>query len=167
MKWILCSLLLLSSGAQAKIYLVAAKVKFKTTATPGFLKIESEKGTAEGSLIVEDNKVAGEFKSRLANFDTGIALRNTHMRERYLDTDKYPYATFTFPSQKDDGEVEGTLTIKSETKPFKLKYTTKGEEVTATGTLNVKDYPSIGVPSYLGVTAADTVDLVIIFNFKR
>lgn len=35
------------------------------------------------------------FEVDLASFDTGIGLRNRHMRENYLETEKYPYATFT------------------------------------------------------------------------
>ena len=30
----------------------------------------------------------------MASLDTGISLRNKHMRENHLDTDSYPYATF-------------------------------------------------------------------------
>jgi polyisoprenoid-binding protein YceI len=31
----------------------------------------------------------------LASLDTGIGMRNTHMRERHLETDEYPLAVFT------------------------------------------------------------------------
>ncbi|MBD3374676.1 hypothetical protein GF406_06540 [candidate division KSB1 bacterium] len=35
------------------------------------------------------------FRVDLASFDTGIGLRNTHMREKYLETDQYPYAEYS------------------------------------------------------------------------
>ena len=35
------------------------------------------------------------FEVELAALDTGIGLRNRHMRENYLETEKYPYAEFT------------------------------------------------------------------------
>ena len=35
------------------------------------------------------------FEVDLASLDTGIGLRNRHMRESYLETDAYPYATYS------------------------------------------------------------------------
>ena len=35
------------------------------------------------------------FAVDLASIDTGIGMRNTHMRERHLETDQYPEAVFT------------------------------------------------------------------------
>jgi polyisoprenoid-binding protein YceI len=35
------------------------------------------------------------FEVDLNALDTGIGLRNRHMRENYLETDKYPFAQFT------------------------------------------------------------------------
>lgn len=34
------------------------------------------------------------FEVDLASLDTGISLRNRHMRDNYLETDEHPYATF-------------------------------------------------------------------------
>lgn len=34
------------------------------------------------------------FEVDLASLDTGIGLRNRHMRDNYLEVEKYPYATF-------------------------------------------------------------------------
>jgi polyisoprenoid-binding protein YceI len=31
------------------------------------------------------------FEAELSTLDTGIGLRNRHMRENYLETDKYPW----------------------------------------------------------------------------
>jgi polyisoprenoid-binding protein YceI len=35
------------------------------------------------------------FEVDLASLDTGIGLRNRHMRDRFLETDRFPFATFT------------------------------------------------------------------------
>jgi polyisoprenoid-binding protein YceI len=35
------------------------------------------------------------FEVDLASIDTGIGLRNRHMRENYLEVEKYPYASFS------------------------------------------------------------------------
>jgi polyisoprenoid-binding protein YceI len=54
--------------------------------------------TAVSGTIVADSDDAGassvEVSIDLASLDTGIALRNRHMRDRYVETSKYPHATF-------------------------------------------------------------------------
>ena len=64
----------------------------------------------------------------LASLDTGIGLRNRHMRDRYLETAKYPYATFrgTIVRSEADPAVayrvtaRGTLTIHGVARPRDL-----------------------------------------------
>lgn len=62
----------------------------------------------------------------MKSVDTGSALFNEHIQsEDYLDTAKYPTATFKSTSVKFDGDqptaVEGNLTIKGVTRPVTLK----------------------------------------------
>lgn len=42
---------------------------------------------------------AATFDVDLASIDTGIALRNEHMRDNFLETKKFPKATFTVKNQ--------------------------------------------------------------------
>ena len=44
---------------------------------------------------LRDAATSARFEVDLADLKTGIALRDTHMREQYLQTDKYPTAIFT------------------------------------------------------------------------
>jgi len=46
-----------------------------------------------GLVDLEKNLV--DFYVDLNTLDTGINLRNNHMRDSYLETDKYPFAEFT------------------------------------------------------------------------
>lgn len=55
-----------------------------TSAVEGFIKWDS--------TLTNDSKI--EFKIYLDSLDTGIGLRNTHMRDDYLETNKYPFAQF-------------------------------------------------------------------------
>lgn len=54
------------------------------------------------------------FEVDLNSIDTGIGLRNRHMRENYLHTDKYPYAKFngklTAAEMTDENEYRVTAT---------------------------------------------------------
>jgi len=52
-----------------------------------------------GSITVEADDLSGELSMRmvvdLASLDTGIGMRNTHMRENHLETEEFPEAVFT------------------------------------------------------------------------
>lgn len=57
----------------------------------------------DGFLYLAGDGLGGEtdlalsqfyFEVDLASIDTGIGLRNRHMRENYLETDQYPFASF-------------------------------------------------------------------------
>lgn len=64
----------------------------------------------------------------MKSVNTGSALFNNHIQgEEYLDTEKYPTATFKSATMKFDGDkptsIEGKLTIKGITKPVTLAIT--------------------------------------------
>lgn len=144
-------------------------VTFVTTATPGFLKITGKGGHVEGKLKVVEGVVSGNLWVPLKDFDTGIELRNKHMREKYLVVKDFPDATLTLLpfAHANVGTFKGILKIKKDSKPVEGTYKFEGGLVSAKLTINVKDFPSIGVPSYLGVTAADSVDITVGFALKK
>ena len=80
------------SGVMAQPYLTES----------GYAEFESRaplltfKGTSDhlnGLIDLEKNMI--DFYLDLNTIDTGIRLRNRHMRDSYLETGKYPYAEFT------------------------------------------------------------------------
>ena len=84
-------------------------VKFTSNAP-----IEDFTGVTEkidGYLLGEQNDPAKGselyFQVELGSLDTGIGLRNRHMRENYLHTDKFPLAEYTgkIVSAKKNGKV--------------------------------------------------------------
>lgn len=67
--------------------------------------IEDFEGVTEkidGYVVLPEGGLAGPlgqnteflFEVDLASLDTGIGLRNRHMRDNYLETDEHPYATY-------------------------------------------------------------------------
>jgi hypothetical protein len=60
----------------------------------------------------------------------------------------------------------GKLTLKGVTKPVTGKASYTGGKLKAFFTVNIKDFPSIGVPSHLGVTVANTVDVEVMADVK-
>lgn len=85
-----------------------------------------------GYIDVDLNNVrqasSGRFEVELATLKTGIEMRDSHMREKFLETDKYPKAVFeltrvveadkdTLPNQTPvDLVVEGNFTVHGVTK---------------------------------------------------
>jgi polyisoprenoid-binding protein YceI len=75
-------------------------VKFKSTAKLEFVSGKTNYIIGGFSFDPENNKgiIDGKFQVDLRTIKTGIDLRDTHMRENHLDTEKYPY-TFLKLSQ--------------------------------------------------------------------
>ncbi len=76
-----------------------------------------------------------EFRVDLRTIDTGIALRNQHMRENHLETAKYPAAVFTLtrfisadkdslePGQSAHVLAEGELALHGVTRSYQIPLT--------------------------------------------
>jgi polyisoprenoid-binding protein YceI len=118
----------------------------------------------------------GEVQIGLASIDSGNGVRDARMRNEFLQTDKFPTATFVvkkienFPKfsewkqwgNRQKGKMVGDLTIRNITKPvtFDAEAIYTGKELKITGTSKVKmtDY-GITPPSILLVTVEDTLGL--------
>ena len=89
----------------------------------GFIVL-GEGGLAEGSTEGSDFYLEVD----LGSIDTGIGLRNRHMRDNYLETDRFPYATFggSFAdvSRGDDGWMRvtgrGDMAIHGVSRPLEI-----------------------------------------------
>jgi polyisoprenoid-binding protein YceI len=109
----------------------------------------------------------------LASLDTGVALRNQHMREKYLQTAKFPAVTFKSvsvsapasiaPSQPADINITGDFTLHGVTKrmtlPVKVTLLADGR-IHALSRFSVR-LPDFGivVPHNVFVTVDDSVKI--------
>lgn len=183
--FLLALLLLLSATAVAQKteYHVDKKadnlVKFISDAP-----VEDFEGVTEnidGYLVYKDDSwTSGSelyFEVDLRTLDTGIGLRNRHMREDYLHTETYPYAKFrgriakATPSGKNvavqvSGEMHihgkkkkmnasGTLTPSGNT----LRIETKFE-------VNLEDH-DIEVPKFMFLKISEIMQLVLDFHLTK
>lgn len=148
------------------------QVTFEAIGKPSFLKIKGQGEGPEGEVTIKEN-VTGTFKFKMATLDTGIGLRNDHMKTKYLEVEKHPTAEikieevtkFNPASPEGSGlPFKGTLTIHGVTKPVvgtvDVKKKDKGYAVTANFDAKITDY-SIAIPSYAGVTVADSVKVSV------
>lgn len=157
--------------AQGKSYDIDksnSEVSFLAVGNPGFLQIEGEGGWAKGSLSVENRVASGELKCDLSHLTTGLALRDRHMRNTYLETKTHSEATFKFSGVKvrSAGKfpIAGDLTLHGVTKAVKgeAQVKTSGGQrvVEVTLKLNLEDF-NIAIPSYKEVTVAKDVTTTI------
>lgn len=103
------------------------------------------------------------FEVDLNTLDTGIGLRNTHMRENYLETGRHPFASFMggvsrWVPQVEGGAlatVEGVLSLHGRGEPMSVavRVAPQGDGFRAACSfpLDIRDF-GIKVPSMLGAT---------------
>jgi len=156
------------------------EVTFLAIGKPGFLKVNGKGAGAQGSLSIEKAVAKGEFQFELESLDTGIGLRNTHMKEKYLEIGKYPTATLKISDLKVadfDGEkaeikdqpFKGTLKLHDVENEVTGIFSAKknGNEVTGTAEFEIPlPKYKIDIPSYAGITVAENVKIKIEFAPK-
>ena len=149
----------------------ASSVEFKAIG-PGGLKINGKSNVVQ----VADDEKNVTITVPLGGLDTGIGMRNTHMKEKYLEVAKYPNAVLVVPRTAagypngGSGDAAGTLTLHGQTKPVKFHYDVKkeGAEFAVHGTvhINMDDF-KIEKPSFAGATVRPDVDVDVAFRAKE
>lgn len=158
-------------------------VEFLATGRPSALKIKGEGGKPEGRLQVESGNLKGELKTDLDQFETGIKLRDRHMKEKYLETAKEGNKIAVLrlsEAQIPAGFLNGDK--KAENLPFKGTLKLHGVEKEVSGIYSAhlsKDKSAVGgeaqfkikltdfgvaIPSFSGITVAEEVEIKVRFN---
>lgn len=138
----------------------------KTAALTG--TVNANGGAAlDGSLAVD-----------LRSLDTGISLRNDHLREKYLEVDKgsgFDRAVLSnitlngvnTAAPEGKGSFSASLALHGVTKtvsgPVEVRKANTGLRVKASFPVNLPDY-NIAEPRYLGVGVKDTVQVDVAFT---
>lgn len=145
--------------------------EFLALGNPGFLRIKGTGKAPTGDLTVIEGKLAGTLKMDLTSLDTGMELRNKHMKEKYLQVGTHPEATITIKDQAtawspsngtvDGAKVTGTLKLHGEEKPVEITYTIDEQaKIKAQFELKISDF-KMGIPSFMGITVADKVNVTV------
>jgi len=140
--------------------------------------IEAHNDQALSLLDAGNGEIAASILMKSFQFQK--ALMQEHFNEKYIESDKYPKATFKGKikdlSKLDltkDGkytvEVEGEITLHGETQPLKttVDFVVKDKAISAssTFTLRVKDF-KITIPTVVVKNIAEVVEVKISFNYK-
>ena len=150
---------------------VGGSFDVKTNALSGSMSANASRSTAlDGSLAVD-----------LHTLDTGISLRNEHLRQQYLEVDKAPeygQAVLTNielqgvnrDAPQGKGSFTGSLALHGVTKPvsgpLEVRKEGSGLQVKASFPVRLADY-AISEPRYLGVGVKDTVQVNVTFSVTQ
>ncbi|MBM4365666.1 MAG: YceI family protein [Deltaproteobacteria bacterium] len=149
------------------------KVAFFAVGNPGFLDIEGE----SADLACADDGTTLTCDHALDTLDTGIGLRDEHMKTKFLQTEKHPKASIAlakasipWPAEvgkEARGSVAATFTAHGVSQPATVNYVVKksktGWRVTAKFDFDISKH-GIEVPSYLGVTVESTMRAEVSFD---
>ncbi len=154
-------------------------VKFLAKST--FTDFEGTTSAIEGNITWDSsltNKSEINLKVYLDSLDTGIGLRNSHMRDKYLETKKYPTADFTgkiisadkISNLESDVVVEGSLKIHGIKKSYKIrgKIFNYGKlyKIEAGFKINLEDF-KIDQPAFLFNKVDNEIGIELVVYFIR
>lgn len=155
-----------------------SRIEFLAIGKPSMLKIRGKGGPLTGKVSVKDLLVSGIIDVDLNSFDTGINLRNTHMKEKYLQTGQYPKAQLTMgkvalpadwltKGKLDAVPFEGILKLRGVEKPvagtMSLASINNAVDGNAKFKFKISDF-GIEVPSYAGIKVTDEVEVDTYFK---
>lgn len=181
MKVILIALLTtLSLTAQAENKLTTmtpGKIDFLAIGKPAMIRIRGEAQSLNGEATIKDKKVTAEFKLPIQSLSTGIELRDKHMKEKYLESEKYTDAVLkienlelkSLEASKDE-PFTGTLKLHGIEKPVAGTFSNTGSEgsqkIHAEFKIKISDH-GIEIPSYAGIKVTDDVEVKIDVELKK
>ncbi len=157
-------------------------VNFFAIGNPSSLRINGVGVSPEGSLdIIHDeksSKVLGSFSFDLNSLNSGIEMRDSHMKEKYLETEKFPTSKLTIDpisfsenilksKNKNQSEFKGSLNLHGEEKPIigNSEFLIKDDQLKIFAKFKIKSSDfKIETPSFAGITLGDEIEIEVELN---
>jgi polyisoprenoid-binding protein YceI len=135
----------------------------------GSLGMRIEGKTADLSIARTGDAL--EFIVHLETLQTGIELRDRHMRDDVFEVQRFPVARLRvrhppLPGAKTSGTAPGELTVHGQTRPVNVAFNLKprsGYDVNASFQMNLRDY-GMTAPTYLGISVKPEIDVSADFH---
>ena len=151
--------------AKLKILMVAAAPAWATSQVQVRVQL-SPAGSFEATSAAINGQVVKEAKGYsaenltipLGELKTGIELRDNHMKNKYLEVEKYPVATIKKAQGHENGAFSGEIEIHGVTKPVTGTYKVEGDALKAEFTVKMSDF-NIEKARYMGIGAKDEVKI--------
>jgi len=163
-------------------YDVSGNAEFIATGKPGFIKIDGLGTGLKGYLSRTGNDVSGEASFPLNTLDTGVSLRDKHMKDEYLQVQKYPEAKLKVDKFKLSGNPEADGYVQNQI-PFSGIFTVHGVSHPVTGTIDLgtsggtsKGEAQFGIkisdygflePKFMGMKVNDDVQVKVRLEVKK
>ncbi len=132
-------------------------VQIKVQLSPaGSFEAKSQK--VQGHAVKEGEAYKAEnVVIPLSDLQTGIELRDDHMKNKYLEVAKYPDAKLK-GAKGEKGNFSGELEIRGVTKPISGTYAVEGDLLKASFSVKMSEY-NIAKANYMGIGAKDEVKI--------
>jgi hypothetical protein len=147
----------------------AGEVNFLAVGKPAMVKIKGKSPAPATKAKIENDTLSVESTLVLNTLDTGIEMRDEHMKEKYLQTKEYPNAILKIekislpagfeakPVAIKDQKFDGVLNLHGKDQKVSGTYSLSDKlELTAQFNIKLSDY-GIEIPEYLGIKVADSV----------
>ena len=147
----------------------SGEIKFEAS-MPAFEEIAAKNNTVSCIFDTSTGEIAALALVKAFRFK--VSLMEEHFNENYMESSKFPKATFKgkivnfdaskITSKKTDFDLEGDLTIHGVSKKVKTKITfvQSGEKLISTSTFKVKPIDfNIKIPSIVKSKIAETVEV--------
>ncbi len=168
----LTSMLVLSGKVEA-FEIKNCQVTFKTIGKPVLVMIEGKSGAPCQGTIDPAAPGKGQFTMKLDQLDTGIVLRNKHLKETYLQVQTYPEAKITLNKIEDFAEQTagkragkasnfgGEMTLKTTTRAIDDGvYQIDKNRLKATFSMAFPDY-GMEQPAFMGIKVVDRIQIQV------
>jgi polyisoprenoid-binding protein YceI len=159
------------------------QVEFNATGRPSALKIKGTGTQLKPQLELTQGKLKGSVEFDLTSLETGLSLRDKHMKEKYLEVEKFPKSTFELNetplpealTQPGNGAesplpLKGKLTLHGVTREVDVTATASKAEgvfkIQAQFDIKLTDY-GISIPKFAGITVAEDVKLNISLSLNE
>lgn len=163
-KFILIMVVILNqSFAQAAI-----GVSVECKISPGSATFKAETKSVLGKAILNSDKsvMVENISVDLKSLTTDMSLRDDHMKNKYLEVDKFPEAILTIAKGKDD-VGEGKIRIRGIEKDVKGTFKIINEnELQAVFDLNLSDFDIKGI-RHLGIGVKDVVKVTATIPYEN
>lgn len=139
-------------------------VEFKVTMGKTF---SAKTNNVKGKVIMQGSElVAQGIEVDLTTLTTKMALRDDHMKSKYLEVGKYPTAVLV-SGKGSAGKGTGKIKIRGVEKDITGTYKILNDkEVQANFDLNLPDYNITGI-RYMGIGVKDTVNLKVVVPLEK
>lgn len=155
-----------------------SSVEFLAIGRPSALKIRGTNAKPEGKVTFKEKGMEGTILLNLENFETGMSLRDRHMKEKYLETGKEDFKNAQLTLSK----VELPKDYWKNPSQFKTSFVGKlllhGVEKEISGEMEIGSASKesiqgqarfsivltdfgIAIPSFSGITVAEKVDIEV------